>query len=97
MTSDYTLKTGNLLQYLKDIGSVLTLQGHGKVSFAPSIPKGWNAYSFRIVHRGTALRVRVTSSEVFVYNEHGPDSEISVYGKPFTVSKNSNIVAKLSK
>jgi len=90
-----TSMAGTWLSIVEGFGGMRVV--NGKVSFAPSIPKGWNAYSFRIVHRGTALRVRVTSSEVFVYNEHGPDSEISVYGKPFTVSKNSNIVAKLSK
>ncbi len=90
-----TSMAGTWLSIVEGFGGMRVVDG--KVAFAPSIPKGWKAYSFRIVHRGTALRIRVTSDEVLVFNEDGPSSEILVYGKPYTVSKNSNIVAKLSK
>ena len=90
-----TSMAGTWLSIVEGFGGMRVAEG--QVSFSPSIPKGWKAYSFRIVHKGTALRIRVTSEEVFVFNEDGPVSEILVYGKPYSVSKNSNIVAKLSK
>lgn len=84
-----TSMAGTWLSIVEGFGGMRVKDG--KVSFTPHIPKQWNAYSFRILFMGVALRVRVTHKEVLIYNEEGESIVIGVYGKEYTVNKGGSI------
>jgi maltose phosphorylase len=57
------------------------------VSFAPTIPKEWNGYKFKILLDDKILNVAVTKEKcVFSLNEG--QAKILIYGKETTISKN---------
>jgi maltose phosphorylase len=65
---------------LRSDGDVLTL--------APSIPKDWNKYSFKITYKGALLEITVTASEVKIDVLNDATAEIKVYDKVVEIDKN---------
>lgn len=55
------------------------------IDFSPSIPDKWDAYSFRILYRGSVLRVRVETDEAQFTVIDGDPVEIRIYGEKQTV------------
>lgn len=53
--------------------------------FNPSIPARWNSFSFRLRYAGALLNVRVDRSHAEYKVVEGPDIEIMVFDKKYTV------------
>ncbi len=53
--------------------------------FAPSIPKAWNGFSFRIRYGGDTIQAEITKEEAVFYTLEGREIEISVYDQPVTL------------
>ncbi|MGI6228348.1 MAG: glycoside hydrolase family 65 protein [Christensenellales bacterium] len=54
------------------------------ISFSPTIPDIWKSYSFRMLIGGGAVTVRVGGGKA-VFERHGGEIEIKVYGKTVTL------------
>lgn len=53
----------------------------GQLHFNPLVPENWKSISFRILFRGTALRVRIESGRFEIIRESGPELEVFMKGK----------------
>ncbi|MDF2908237.1 MAG: Kojibiose phosphorylase [Herbinix sp.] len=56
-----------------------------QLSFAPSIPEAWNAYSFRIHYRRDVIQVEINQTEACFYTLHGTPIEVIIYDQPVTL------------
>ena len=54
---------------------------HGQLSFAPVLPEGWTAYSFRIVYRGRRLEIHRDRDRAWVVRLSGEPLEILLFGE----------------
>jgi maltose phosphorylase len=65
----------------------------GRLSFAPSIPKAWEGYAFRINYQDNIILVDVNKETVsFRVTKEAPIS-IDVYGKTMQLSEEAKVVA----
>ncbi|WP_342565265.1 glycoside hydrolase family 65 protein [Paenibacillus sp. FSL R7-0345] len=60
----------------------------------PSNPGHWTAYSFKIMFRGSRLKVTVTDAQVTVTNETDVPAAITIHGKEYTVNGLSSVTAE---
>ncbi|MNO24756.1 Maltose phosphorylase [compost metagenome] len=60
----------------------------------PSNPGHWTAYSFKIMFRGSRLKVSVTDVQVTVVNETDIPASITIHGKDYTVNGLSSVTAE---
>ncbi len=56
------------------------------ISFAPSIPKEWKSYSFKILINNKILSVKVTSEKAIFMLDKG-EEKIVIHGKEFRITK----------
>ena len=66
----------------------------GRLTLKPSNPGHWKSYSFKIMFRGTRLKVSVTDLNVTVTNETEVPASITIYDKEFTVNGLSSVTAQ---
>ncbi|KWX73154.1 glycoside hydrolase family 65 protein [Paenibacillus jilunlii] len=66
----------------------------GRLILNPSNPGHWTAYSFKIMFRGSRLKVSVTDVQVTVVNETDIPASITIYGKDYTVNGLSSVTAE---
>jgi len=57
-----------------------------KLSFAPKIPKEWNAYTYKINYRGAILQIYKSQTEIRITNLSDTLVPIEVYGKSVVLS-----------
>ncbi|WP_379160667.1 glycoside hydrolase family 65 protein [Paenibacillus sp. sgz5001063] len=60
----------------------------------PSNPGHWTAYSFKIMFRGSRLKVSVTDVLVTVVNETDIPASITIHGKDYTVNGLSSVTSE---
>lgn len=65
----------------------------GRLALSPSNPGHWTAYSFKIMFRGSRLKVSVSDAQVTVTNETDIPASITIYDKEYTVNGLSSITA----
>ncbi|AIQ28592.1 MULTISPECIES: glycoside hydrolase family 65 protein [unclassified Paenibacillus] len=70
---------------LRVLGDRLTLN--------PSNPGHWTSYSFKIMFRGSRLKVTVTDVQVTVSNETDVPASLTIHGKEYTVNGLSSVTA----
>lgn len=58
----------------------------GELILHPFIPSHWNSFSFKVMFRGSRLKVNVTDNNVTVTNETETSVSIKVYDQSYTVS-----------
>ncbi len=56
-----------------------------RLSFAPSIPEAWNAYSYRIHYKNDVILVEVNQKEASFCTLHGTQIGIRIYDRPVTL------------
>ncbi len=64
------------------------------VAFSPIIPEQWRSYTFKIMHRGSLLRVRVSKENVLLENLSDNVVNIYIHDELCTIEKNSSLMAK---
>lgn len=52
-----------------------------KLTLAPSIPKGWQSYTFRVCTGGSVVRAEITQSCVTLTVQEGDSVPAVLYGK----------------
>ncbi len=60
-----------------------------RLSFAPFLPRQWEAYHFRLHFRERPLVLRVTTGEWNIENKGDSPLEVLFYGKQYTVPENN--------
>ncbi|MNN72425.1 Alpha,alpha-trehalose phosphorylase [compost metagenome] len=60
----------------------------------PSNPGHWTSYSFKIMFRGSRLKVIVTDLQVTVVNETDVPAALTIHGKEYTVNGLSSVTAE---
>jgi maltose phosphorylase len=64
----------------------------GQLHFSPSLPEEWEAYSFKILHKGNRLDVRVEPEQVTITCEKGSGSTCYVYGEKYQIPQDKEVV-----
>lgn len=60
----------------------------------PSNPGHWTSYSFKIMFRGSRLKIIVTDLQVTVINETDVPAALTIHGKEYTVNGLSSVTAE---
>ncbi|HEX8487677.1 MAG TPA: glycosyl hydrolase family 65 protein [Propionibacteriaceae bacterium] len=69
---------------------------NGDITFDPRLPEGWQSLSFRIMLRGTRLKVRLTADEMCFQVEHGAEAGLSVRGTAVRVTGEAPVTVPLT-
>lgn len=84
-----TSMTGSWLSIVQGFAQMKTAKE--TLSFAPFLPKSWDAYSFHINYRGRLLFVSVTREEVSFTLLEGQELALTVYGQEYTLTETLNL------
>jgi maltose phosphorylase len=87
-----TSMTGAWLTIVQGFAGMRT--ANETLSLAPSIPKAWKCYTFKIVYRDHYIKVAVGKEHV-VISQEGPALSISFYNEPKTLSENGELIIPL--
>ncbi len=63
-----------------------------RLSFAPSLPEGWNGLRFRLVYRGRVIQLAIAPQETTFRLVEGQDLDVDVYGRTQTLTQAELIV-----
>ncbi|MDU6264465.1 MAG: glycosyl hydrolase family 65 protein [Anaerocolumna aminovalerica] len=64
------------------------MRSDGKLlSFAPSLPKEWEGYAFKIHFKGDILRFKVDKENIKISSKAGLGIQLLVYGKPYILGQ----------
>lgn len=87
-----TSMAGTWMSIVHGFGGFRVLDG--RVVLKPSNPGHWKSYAFKIMFRGSRLKVNVTDTEVTVTNETEIPASITIYDQEYTVNGLSSITAQ---
>ncbi|MRN53115.1 glycoside hydrolase family 65 protein [Paenibacillus monticola] len=87
-----TSMAGTWMSIVHGFGGFRVLDG--RVVLKPSNPGHWTSYAFKIMFRGSRLKVNVTDLEVTVTNETEVPASITIYDQEYTVNGLSSITAQ---
>lgn len=57
-----------------------------RLSLSPTIPEGWDGYSFHLLYKGVRLLVQISKADVTVKVEEGGSIEVDLYGETKTIT-----------
>lgn len=83
---------GNYMAIVYGFGG-LRLKESG-IYFAPSLPKEWNGYRFKIHYENSAIEVEVTKDEVIFHHHGAEEKTIHVYGEEYKLKTKLSIPLK---
>ena len=64
----------------------------GILELNPTIPKGWNAYSFKIFYKKNLLEIKISKDEIEIRLLEGKNLELYVYGEKVYLKNLSEII-----
>jgi alpha,alpha-trehalose phosphorylase len=67
------------------------------ISFKPYLPKEWNSYSFKIIYKGSRIKVTVDKNNITFMLECGKNVEFKVYDKIYRLIKTKNCCVEILK
>ncbi|NQX48502.1 glycoside hydrolase family 65 protein [Paenibacillus tritici] len=89
-----TSMAGTWMSVVHGFGGLRVLKD--RLALSPSNPGHWTSYSFKIMFRGSRLKVTVTDVQVTVSNETDVPASITIHGKEYTVNGLSSVTADSS-
>ena len=66
----------------------------GKLVLNPRIPQNWRSFAFKILFKGSQLRVQVNSQNITIKNETDVNAHVILCGKEYDIKGNSEVLAK---
>jgi maltose phosphorylase len=84
-----TSMTGSWLAIVQGFAGMRTF--NESLSFAPFLPKGWTAYSFKINYRGRLIEICVKRKQVVLELLSGDSLQLKVYGQPINLEHQYSI------
>ncbi|MFC6652285.1 glycoside hydrolase family 65 protein [Paenibacillus rhizoplanae] len=79
-----TSMAGTWMSVVHGFGGLRVL--NDRLVLNPSNPGHWTSYSFKIMFRGSRLKVTVTDAQVTVSNETEVPASLTIHGKEYTVN-----------
>lgn len=67
------------------------------LTFNPLIPQNWKSFSFKVWFCGNVLKIRVTNSELSLFNEVGSNITVKIYGKDQLIPEGGAITIAVQK
>jgi maltose phosphorylase len=64
---------------------------NGKLVINPQIPEKWKTFAFKILFRGSQLRIEVNSKQVLIKNESVKPAEVILFEKEHQIAGNAQI------
>ena len=64
---------------------------NGKLVLNPQIPEKWKAYTFKIIFRGSLLKIIVQNDFITICNESDIPACLLIYGNDYIISGNKQI------
>jgi maltose phosphorylase len=61
------------------------------LSFDPVLPENWESLSFKIMHRGNMLRIKIGKTALEIDNESGPGVSVMVKGKKMSIAAGKSL------
>lgn len=86
-----TSMAGTWMSVVHGFGGLRVL--NDRLTLNPSNPGHWTSYSFKIMFRGSRLKVTVTDVQVTVMNETDVPASLTIHGKEYTVNGLSSVTA----
>ncbi len=73
------------------------MRSDGKLlSFTPSLPKEWEAYTFKIHFKGDVLSFHVDKKSIKIFSKNGLGIQILVYGKSYILGQEEIVIRRTS-
>ena len=79
-----TSMAGTWMSVVQGFGGMRVIKG--KLELNPFIPEYWNSFSFKLMFRGSLLKVTVTKETVIIYNEADNALSLLVNGKDYYIN-----------
>ncbi|MBN2486269.1 MAG: glycoside hydrolase family 65 protein [Bacteroidales bacterium] len=67
---------------------------NGKLVLNPQLPENWKTFAFKILFRGSQLKIEATKSKVSIQNESDTDAPVILFGKEYLVTKSMKLVVE---
>lgn len=84
-----TSMAGTWMSIVQGFGGLRVVDG--ELVLRPFVPSHWDNFSFKVMFRGSRLKVNVTKDAIQVLNETDTPAAIRVYDASYTVDGNSEI------
>lgn len=84
-----TSMAGTWMSIVQGFGGLRVVDG--ELVLRPFVPSHWDNFSFKVMFRGSRLKVNVTKDAIHVVNETDTPAAIRVYDASYTVDGNSEI------
>lgn len=84
-----TSMAGTWMSIVQGFGGLRVVDG--ELVLRPFVPSHWDNFSFKVMFRGSRLKVNVTKDAIHVVNETDTPAAIQVYDASYTVDGNSEI------
>ncbi|MCY6372557.1 glycoside hydrolase family 65 protein [Clostridium ganghwense] len=78
-----TSMAGTWMAFVQGFGGLRVK--NDKLILNPLIPDQWEGYSFKVMYRGSLLKVDVTSNNIDINNETDKEVLLSIYDKNYTI------------
>ncbi len=67
---------------------------NNRLALNPRVPSNWKSFSFKILFRGSQLKIQMNNQEIVIINESKETANIELYGKEYTITGQSVIKEK---
>jgi maltose phosphorylase len=84
-----TSMAGTWMSVVQGFGGMRVIEGN--LHLNPFIPGHWNSFSFKVMFRGTLLKINVTKENIIITNESLKDLTLAVNNNDYTVKGNDTL------
>lgn len=63
----------------------------GRLVLNPRLPDKWGSFAFKILFRGSQLRVQINTKEIIIKNESGVMANVELYGQEYQINAKSEL------
>ena len=88
-----TSMAGTWMSIVQGFGGMKII--NGELTLNPYIPHIWNFYSFKIVFRGSLLKINIDKSNVEISNESDKALTLKIFNEVVSIQGNSSIIINL--
>jgi maltose phosphorylase len=87
-----TSMAGTYMAIIEGFGGKRILDG--KLVLNPQIPANWKVFAFKLLFRGSQLKIEVTDKQVSIHNESDVDASIILFNTEYHLKRNEKIATK---
>jgi maltose phosphorylase len=87
-----TSMAGTYMAIIEGFGGKRILDG--KLVLNPQIPSNWKVFAFKLLFRGSQLKIEVSDKQVSIQNESEVDATVVLFNTEYIIKKKEKIVTK---